>query len=81
MADDEREEYTITLAQQIFGTAAAIAGHDPLEPKANDITEAQGTSIPVRDVAWVKVRHLPLRRKAKVKLSKGNSRRTQSLPR
>jgi hypothetical protein len=49
MADDEREEYTITLAQQIFGTAAAIAGHDPLEPKANDITEAQGTSIPVRD--------------------------------
>jgi hypothetical protein len=38
--------YTITLAQQIFGTAAAIAGHNPLEPKAND---AQGTPIAVRD--------------------------------
>jgi hypothetical protein len=45
MADD----YKITLAQQIFGKAAAIPEHIPLEPKAPDMKEAQGTPTPARD--------------------------------
>jgi len=32
MADDEPKNYTVTLAQQIFGKAAAIPGHIPPAP-------------------------------------------------
>jgi hypothetical protein len=34
--DDNSDDYKITLAQQIFGRAAAIAGRNPPEPRTND---------------------------------------------
>ncbi len=46
MANDERENYTITLAQQIFGEAAAIAGRKP--PESKTMPEIKVTSIVVR---------------------------------
>jgi hypothetical protein len=49
MADDDSDGYKITLAQQIFGKAAAILGSNPLEPKANDV-EAQVPPTPARDI-------------------------------
>jgi hypothetical protein len=51
MADDDGDGYKITLAQQIFGKAAAIPGHKPLEPKANDVREAQVPGTAARDSA------------------------------
>jgi hypothetical protein len=41
MADDDSDDHKITLAQQIFGKAAAILRSNPLEPEANDMMEAQ----------------------------------------
>jgi hypothetical protein len=51
VADEDGDGYKITLAQQIFGKAAAIPGHKPPEPKANDVREAQVAGIAARDSA------------------------------
>lgn len=59
MADDDSDDHKITLAQQIFGKAAAMLGSNPQEPKANDMMEAQIPPIAAReDPPVVKVRHL-----------------------
>jgi hypothetical protein len=49
MAGDEPKNYAITLAQEIFGKAAAITGQNPPEPRARELIEAQGTPTPARD--------------------------------
>jgi len=49
MADDDSDDHKITLAQQIFGKAAAILGSNPPEPKANDMMEGQVPATAVRE--------------------------------
>lgn len=52
MADDEPKSYTVTLAQQIFGKAAAIPGHIPPAPapaQHSSSGESSPPSLPTRD--------------------------------
>ncbi len=49
MADDDSDDEKITLAQQIFGKTAAFPEHNPLEPKSNDMMEAQIPAVATRD--------------------------------
>jgi len=42
MADNEQVGYALTLAQQIFGKAAANPEQNPPEPTATDLMEAEG---------------------------------------
>jgi hypothetical protein len=49
MADDDSDDEKITLAQQIFGKTAVFPAHNPLEPKANDMMEAQVPAVATRD--------------------------------
>jgi hypothetical protein len=46
---DNRDDHKITLAQQIFGKAAAIAGRHPPGPKAKDGPEARIRLVATRD--------------------------------
>lgn len=48
MANDERENYTTTLAQQIFGKAAVVAGRNPQESETTGAPEIKVTSVVVR---------------------------------
>jgi hypothetical protein len=47
--DDHSDDYKITLAQQIFGRAAAISGRNPPELKTNELLEAKVPPAAVRD--------------------------------
>jgi hypothetical protein len=47
--DDNSDDYKVTLAQQIFGRAAVIAGRNPPEPRTNDAPEAKTPSVAARD--------------------------------
>jgi hypothetical protein len=47
--DDNSDDYRITLAQQIFGKAAAISGRNPPEPKMIDVPEANVPPAVARD--------------------------------
>ena len=50
MAEDDRsDDHKITLAQQIFGRAAAISGRNPPEPKADDPPKAKVPPVVVQD--------------------------------
>jgi hypothetical protein len=48
--DDNGDDYKITLAQQIFGKAAATFGRHPPEPRANEAPAARVTPFPMREV-------------------------------
>jgi hypothetical protein len=70
MADDERESFTRTLAQQLFGMSSALPGHNPPEPDAGDLIEAQVTPRPAPDspsienspeTSEAEARHKPLK--------------------
>src|ERR1700687_631219 len=39
--NDNSDDHKVTLAQQIFGRAAAISGRNPPEPRTNDAPEAK----------------------------------------
>jgi hypothetical protein len=47
--DDNGDDYKITLAQQIFGKAAATFGRHPPEPRANEAPAARVTPVPLRE--------------------------------
>jgi hypothetical protein len=47
--NDNGDDYRVTLAQQIFGKAAALSGRHPPEPKTNDVTEAKVPPVVARD--------------------------------
>jgi hypothetical protein len=46
--DDNSDDYKGTLAQQIFGKAAAIFERNPLEPKTSDVSEAKVAPVGAR---------------------------------
>jgi hypothetical protein len=47
--DDNSDDYKITLAQQIFGKAAAVSRRNPPEPGTNDVPEAKVPPVVGRD--------------------------------
>jgi hypothetical protein len=47
--DDRSDDHKITLAQQIFGRAAAISGRNPPEPKTSDPQKAKVPPVAVQD--------------------------------
>ena len=47
--DDRSDDHKITLAQQIFGRAAAISGRNPPESKTSDPQKAKVPPAAVRD--------------------------------
>jgi len=50
VADDDRsDDHKVTLAQQIYGKAAAISGRNPPELKPNDLLEAKVRPVAARD--------------------------------
>ena len=49
MADDERESFTRTLAQQLFGMPSTLPDDNSPEQEADDLMEAQGTPRPAPD--------------------------------
>lgn len=53
--DDNSDDHKRTLAQQIFGKAATIFERNPLEPKANDVSEAKVPSIAAPDSPAIEI--------------------------
>ena len=47
--DDNSDDYQVTLAQQIFGKAAAISRRNPPEPETNDVSEPKMPPVVARD--------------------------------